>query len=302
MKKVLMLNTANSYLPEVNAYIKYFSENPDFRFYDSKNIKDYRVSDFDIVWKFMGLDLEKHKELIVVHEYLSLSACYFPGIKNYIKKIKNVKPSLRIFLNEFIKDEFNFKDKLPFCIRDMGIDDVFFSYVDTNKEYDFVYVGEISNERKIHILLDKFKPNGSLSKYKILVIGKPAKNIYCKYKKYSNIIFTGRLEHSDVAKEASKAIYGVNWVPNKYPYNFQTATKLLEYCAMNLKIITLRTNWSTNFEKKNTAAFYNLDNINDDLRFSNLENFFYSIPDVSNLTWQNIIRDSQIYELLKSII
>ena len=73
---------------------------------------------------------------------------------------------------------------------------------------------------------------------RISLVGTPSDAIYVKYKNNKQVNFLGRTDCINTAKEMKKAIYGINSTPNIYPYYFQTSTKILEYCAANLKIIT----------------------------------------------------------------
>lgn len=288
------MNKGKAYLPEINAYQKYFNNKTNFYFYDSSILKDFKLEDFDVIWHFMGFDTHKTK-IFTVHEYASLSTDPFPKIKNFIKKQVNVKPDLRIFLNEYIKEGFDFKDNIPCCLRDMGVDESFFVN-EPNKKYDFVYIGEITKKRKIHVLLNKFKTD--FKDFKILMLGKPEKDIYDEFKSSQNIYFTGKVNYYDVAKLAKEAMYGINFVPNIYPYNLQTSTKILEYCAMNLKIITLSYNWVNSFEKKYNAKFLYIKDDMSDFDFDKIKNFDYKIPNVEELKWENIIRKSGIEKKL----
>ncbi|MFH1714800.1 MAG: hypothetical protein ABH857_01215 [Elusimicrobiota bacterium] len=297
MKKVLLINKGRAYLPEIQAYKKYFNDNINFNFYDSQDISDYNQNEFDILWYFMGIDTANHNK-IVVHEYGSLSAGVFPRLKNNIKKVINKKPDLRIFLNNAVKNGFNFSDDVPFCMRDMGVDDIFYAE-SGDKEYDFVYIGQITRERQIDKLLDVFK--NKLKNKTILLIGSVEDELKKAYS-CDNIIYFGRLPYYDIPIIASKARYGINFVPDKYPYNKQTSTKLLEYCAMNLNIITLSCDWSLKFEKQHNAAFYNLTNDLSNFAMNEIEDFEYKTPDISDLTWTNIIKNSGIEEALRKLV
>jgi glycosyltransferase involved in cell wall biosynthesis len=223
-------------------------------------------------------------------------------LKNKVKKIINSKPDLRIFLNEFVKKGMGFNDQIDYIYRDMGVDDQFFHYKDSIKKYDCVYVGSISKARGIPHLLEQFK-----SKYKhlsLLVIGEVPNDIYSDYSICDNIIFTGNLSYEDVPKIASQAIYGINYMPNKYPYNLQTSTKLLEYLALDLKVVTTDYFWIHHFMKENQL---NCITVNENL--DNLDSFIKSqekepnlVNDMEKFKWTNIIEQSGLTEKLLKLI
>ena len=73
------------------------------------------------------------------------------------------------------------------------------------------------------------------------------------------MIFTGRIKQEEIPQLATKCVYAINYIPNIYPFNIQTSTKLLEYAAMDLKIITTDYWWVRNFELENNMKFYKID-------------------------------------------
>ena len=257
MIKILFMRSENAFLPEVDAYIDYFNKTKEFNAYDSSKIKDYKLEDFNVIWEFKGFGgVKKNKNQILIHEYASLSTGKFPTLKNFIKSKFNPKPDLRIFLNENVKEGFSFNDSVNFCYRDMGIDEQFTSQDEIEKEFDFVYVGSIGKEREMHKFLKAFteKDNGTLC-----LVGNVEDKIYSEYKEHKNLIFTGKVPYSEVPKIAAKAEYGINFMPDKYPFNIQTSTKLLEYLALGLKVVTTDYKWVKQFEESHNCSFYKLD-------------------------------------------
>jgi glycosyltransferase involved in cell wall biosynthesis len=298
VKKILFERSVNAYLPEIDAYIEYFNKISEYQAIDSLTLSDISYNDFDLIWKFMGSDYQKI-DIPVVHEYASLSLGKLGKIKNFIKKNLNTKPSLRVFLNEEVKKEFGFNDNLPFVYRDMGIKECFFYPENEDKQYDFVYLGVISSERKIDFMLrnliEKCKDMKS-----IILIGSPEDKIYSEFKSYRNITFVGRLDQKDIPEVASKAVYGINYIPNEYPYHLQTSTKLLEYLAMGLKIVTTGYYWVDKFERDTNMKFYK---INPDLsNIMQCDNYEYVNQSVVQYKWDEVLSKSGILDKVNSII
>jgi glycosyltransferase involved in cell wall biosynthesis len=298
--KILFLRSQKAYLPEVDAYVKYFNSKKEFQAYDSSRIKgEYKLDEFDVIWEFKGLGGVNTKEKVLVHEYASLSTGGFPKIKNAVKKWLNPKPDLRIFLNANVKDGFGFNDGIDYCFRDMGIDESFIK-LNTKKEYEFVYVGAICKSRGIDNFLKIFteKDNG-----KICLVGKVEDCIYNMYKNNRNIIFTGKVPYSEVPRIASKAIYGINYIPDQYPFNIQTSTKLLEYLALGLKIVSTDYKWVRQFEEKHNCSFYKLDCHNLRFDLNEINKYQYTSNFVAdNFLWETIIANSKIEEKIKEIL
>ncbi len=296
MKKILMLSSGKAILPEINAYKKYIT---DYQIVDSRELDIIDFTEFDLIWKFMGSDIFRKLDIPVIHEYASLSTGKFPKLKNEIKRVFNIKPKVRIFLNKNVKNEFGFNDKIPYIYRDMGIDECFF-IKNERKNYDFVYVGSMSKDRGIVNILEKFTQD--LKNSSLLMIGEPDKSIYEAYKKYSNIVFTGKLKYQDVPKIASQAEYAINYIPDKYPYNLQTSTKLLEYIAMNLKVVTTDYLWVNEFEKEREMKFYRVLNDLRELNEKNLRNFNFKNTNIKDRLWKNIIDKSKVKKQIDKII
>lgn len=293
MIKIIFLRSEDAFLPEVDAYIDYFNKTKEFKAYDSSKIKEFKLDDFDVIWEFKGFGgVKKNNNHILIHEYASLSTGKFTILKNFIKSKFNPKPDLRIFLNENVKEGFRFNDDVNFCYRDMGIDEQFILKVKVEKEYDFVYVGSIGKEREMDKFLEVFteKDNGTLC-----LVGNVEDEIYNEYKEHKNLIFTGKVPYAEVPKIAAKAEYGINFMPDKYPFYIQTSTKLLEYLALGLKVVTTDYKWIRQFEEKHNCSFYTLDY--SDLSFdkeSIEKHEFFSGFRAEEYLWNNIIEKSSI--------
>lgn len=298
MIKILFIRENKAFLPEIDAYIKYFNKFEDFSAYDSSKISgEFNLNEFDVIWEFKGFGGINVKNQILVHEYASLSTGQFPLLKNKLKVKMNRKPQLRVFLNEKVKSGFRFNDHVDYCLRDMGLDESFLNVEKEKKEFDFVYVGAVSKSRGIDKLLNIFtkKNNG-----KLCLIGNVDNEIYMKYKNNKDLIFTGKVPYLEVPKIASKAIYGINYIPDQYPLNIQTSTKLLEYLALGLKVITTDYYWIRQFEKKHYCSFYKLNNSNFDL--SKISNYEFKLNfKAQNFLWDSIFEQSEIINKLKSI-
>lgn len=300
MIKILFIRSPKAFLPEIDAYIKYFNKTSEFKAYDSSKLeKDYKIDDFDVIWEFKGFGGIKTKDKILIHEYASLSTGSFPFIKNIMKVQLNPKPDLRIFLNENVREGFNFKDEIDFCFRDMGIDESFLNSNNQNKEYDFVYVGSICKGRGMDIFLRQFTKT---TPGKLCLIGNVEDEIYDTYKNNKDIIFVGKVSYSEVPLIASRAIYGINYMPDRYPFNIQTSTKLLEYLALGLKVITTEYKWARQFEETQGCSFYKIDYENADLNLNKIKNHkFISKFKHQNFLWENIIKTSGIEEKIFNI-
>lgn len=298
--KILFKRSDNALLPDIDAYIKYLNQDSMFDCYDSADLAGgYSLDDFDVIWEFKGLGGIQSDNHIVVHEYASLSTGRFAKLKNLIKSVRNPKPDLRIFLNEDVRKGFLFKDDIPETYRDMGLDQQFLNVSKTEKEFDFIYIGSISKEREI----DKFLHSFSKAKQgKLHLVGTVEDDeIYTTYKNHPDITFVGRVPYKEIPEIASKAVYGINYIPDKYPYTLQTSTKMLEYSALDLKIITTDYKWTRDFESIHNSKFYFL-NDQADFDLGGIGDFpFENNFNAHDYTWDKVFEKADIKGKLKAI-
>ncbi|MFK2825935.1 glycosyltransferase [Bacillus sp. B190/17] len=299
---VLLIHKNKAYLPEISAYKEYFNKHSTFVFHDINDVKKEDIGDFDALWTFMGIEALRrpNKDQLIIHEYNSLSVGDFSYIKDFFKKHLNMKPDLRIFLNQQVKEKYNFKEGIPYLYRDMGIHDSFFITYEAKKEYDFTYVGSVSKERNTHHLLNHFK--NKLKKQTILLVGHPPDEIYQEFKRCPNIVFTGSVSYTDVASLASKAIYGINYMPDRHPFNLQTSTKLIEYFAMGLKVITTDYKWVQYFEEKNNIKIFKIDEDLTNFNMDSVSNFNHQRMDVTKYKWEKVLEEAKVIQCLNKLL
>ncbi|GIU00845.1 hypothetical protein TSL6_13510 [Sulfurovum sp. TSL6] len=300
MKKTIFYVYSNkAYYPELEAYRDYFSDMFHVEIIEKKNLKQKKYDKNTILWFIMGFYPERYNAGLIIHDYRSLSVGMFPKIKNFLKKYINQQPNIRIFLNETIANEMNFKDKVPEIFIDMGVPEKILKNKETNKnsyQFDFIYVGDISFERETDKLIEKFQKKHQ--KKTLMLVGTYEELIFKEYHTYENVFFTGRLPQYEVFNMIQKSEFALNFIPNKYPYSFQTSTKLLEYASLGKKIITSFTQ-----ANKITLEKYKINSlIVDDYNFPD-ENELKKIVDnnafeVSTVLWKKIIEESNIEYLL----
>ncbi len=303
---ILFVRSNQAYLPEIEAYVTYFNNLPDYRAVDSQTLSDETINyaDYDVIWEFKGFggvkrqDLQPHQMLI--HEYLSLSTGRMPKIKDRLKKRLNPKPDLRIFLNTYIQEQMNFTDGVPYHFRDMGVSEGFLNQPLAEERSGYVYVGVVSDERQITTLLDYFKdyPNEEL-----YLIGDADEAIQTRYSDYHNLHFLGRQPYQEIPGILAQYQYGINFIPDEFPFNKQTSTKLLEYTALGLDILSTDYEWVRDYEAQMGGSFYYFDDQNPIIDFDAVRQYpFEEIDDPSSLAWDKIIRESGIVEAIDAFM
>ena len=281
--KVAICMTGKSYLPEAFAYESYLCQRG--HIVERIGFSDL-WSEADAHIRFLGFDPKGSNRKYpgrLIHEYHSLSTGRRPKVKNFLKKLMNGRPDGRIFLSEAVAEGYSFADKVPYIYRDMGVDNLFFEAPQpSSKEFDIVYCGSLSRVGLIEVLV-YFASAG----YKVLVIGGASKEDRESLKSHKNIHVYGSAEREEIPSLLKLAVAGLNYTPNIYPFNIQTSTKVLEYCAAGLGVISNRYHWVKQFEKRRAANFLWFDAVPPSKE--EFERFEFNIPHLRDLSWDSIL-------------
>ena len=246
----------------------------------------------------MGTDFKnKRSNTFLIHDYSSSSMEPFAATKNFIKKKFNTKPDFRLFLNEYVKNKFSFDDGIPGDYRDMGVHSSWLVDVQpvVDKKFDFVYCGEI-RYRRILTVIECFA-NGKLKNKSILILSKDYDKLQYRFRAHSNIHFVGPVSHEEVKNYLLQSRYGINFMPDIEPFNQQTSTKFLEYCACKLPVITTSYPWINEFKRQYGGNYLETDF--KDLTWGQVRGFKYSFPDLREWTWENQLRKCSLFKQLK---
>lgn len=308
MKKNILVNfiyPEHENLPEVNYYKTYLQEKGVICKHNLKKTNIDNIYSY-YEWHILGTHLKYHNRFIcnltaskkiLIHEYASLSTgkyFFISKLKNFIKKTFNHTPDYYLFLNNTIKDNISKKniDHNKYELRDMAVPENWErddkeNNKESNYDYDYAYVGSLSPERKITNLLD----NKILQQKKILLIGEAPIQLIERYADNKNIIFKGKVKHDSIPKLLKKVKTCINYIPNNYPYNIQTSTKMLEYLFLEKDILSTRYNWVINFLVEKKIEF---EYLNNEFIYIKGKNQSSKIP-----TWNAILENSKI---IKKII
>lgn len=296
---IAFIHSGRALLPEIEAYQEYFSE----RGIETAVLKKHERSRLEpaVEWHFMGLNVvRKFPRAALIHEYASASVPPLAWLKDKSKAVLNLKPEFRLFLNSRVQQRFGFTDNVPCGYRDMGVPENWLTDIntDTSKQFDFVYAGSASPALEFKMMLDLFAKGNFRSKT-LLVLLRDASTYQQQYDKYRNITFAGPVAHKEIRSRIISARYGINFKPNVEPYSFQTSTKILEYSACGLPVVTTATDWIRNFEKESGACFFYLREDMHHLNPDEVANYPFRIADVRRHTWQQQIESSGIMLFLK---
>jgi glycosyltransferase involved in cell wall biosynthesis len=289
---IAFVHSHRSFLPELDAYSNFFSA---YRV-QTTTIRPNEItgSRADLYWHFMGTDSSHaNKGVVTIHEYSSASVPPFRKWKDRMKRFLSPKPGFRIFLNQYVKESLGFNDDIAFGFRDMGIYPRIPKSTQPGKVFDFIYMGSLEPQRNIGSLLQVFTKPG-LKDRSLLVLGKDYDMLSQKYSEFKNIQFKGPVPYSSVEEWLGKARFAINFMPDKEPFNQQSATKFLEYANMNIPIISSDYGWVNKFQQQYGGTYFFLRDDLSNFTWENINSFAYGFPDLSEWSWEKQIRKSGI--------
>ena len=249
------VHLGDSYLPELNAYERFLlAAGHGARVHRSA---DSVPPDASVAWWMCGLvPADAGKRLpsaFHVHEYASASVPPWALVKDTLKRWRQPRPDYRIFQNDWVHDRFRFSDGVPCDFRDMGLDPKFLQPGPSpaTPDFDFVYLGEMSRLRHF---LSVFEAIGRLG-HRVLLVGDLPLDLARTLGRLVEVTTTGRVPHDQVPACLRRARVGLNLVPATAPFAHQTSTKLLEYCASGLGVLSTDYPWVGAFEARHGCRF-----------------------------------------------
>ncbi len=314
--QVHFVRNGPAYLPELDAYVSFITSRG-----HSALLHDTSASvpaHAQVVWWMCGrvpsAEARRLKHAFHIHEYASASVPPHAWLKDFVKHWTQPKPDYRFFQNGWVRERLGFDDGVPHALRDMGVAQIFFdaaapalpdpSYADEApahippNEFDLVYLGEMNRLQPFLPLLQAIHDAGRT----LLLVGDIPETLRTQLP--ASVTCTGRVPHADVPRQLRRARLGLNLVSDLEPYNQQTSTKLLEYCAVGLPVVSNDYAWVRYF-----ATHYqgNLHLLRDDPSSwqhsfgEALEAYPYVVPDVRALVWPRLLAALPIWKHLQIV-
>ena len=290
-----------AYLPELDAYVDFITSHD-----HQALVHDTGVTvpiNAQVVWWMCGrvsaVETRRLKSAFHIHEYASTSAPPRAWLKDFVKHWTQPKPDYRLFQNGWVRERMGFDDGVPYALRDMGVAQAFFDAAAPTRsppnEFDLVYLGEMNRLLSFVPLLQSIHDAGRT----LLLVGDVPDALRAQLP--ASVTCTGRVPHADVPHQLRRARFGLNLVGNIEPYNQQTSTKLLEYCAVGLPVVSNDYAWVRYFAAHYQGNFHLLRDDPSSWQFSfgeALEAYPYVVPDVHELAWQKLLSKLAIWKHL----
>ena len=314
--QVHFVRNGPAYLPELDAYVSFITSRG-----HSALLHDTSASvpaHAQVVWWMCGrvpsAEARRLKHAFHIHEYASASVPPHAWLKDFVKHWTQPKPDYRFFQNGWVRERLGFDDGVPHALRDMGVAQIFFdaaapalpepSYADEAparippNEFDLVYLGEMNRLQPFLPLLQAIHDAGRT----LLLVGDIPETLRTQLP--ASVTCTGRVPHADVPRQLRRARLGLNLVSDLEPYNQQTSTKLLEYCAVGLPVVSNDYAWVRYFAAHYQGNFHLLRDDPSSWQHSfgeALEAYPYVVPDVRALVWPRLLAALPIWKHLQIV-
>ena len=205
--------------------------------------------DAEAVWWICGRvpadQARRFKGAVQVHEYASASVGPLAWLKDRVKQWQHPVPDFRVFQSEWVRQRMGFGDAVhepvPYALRDMGVPASFLTAQALQPpEFDLVYLGEM--RRLLHFvpLLQTLGQAG----LKFLLVGDVPPALQAHLARLGHIQSTGRVPQDQVPAQLLRARAGLNLMPDVLPLSEQTSTKMLEYLALGLPVVSNPYAWA----------------------------------------------------------
>jgi glycosyltransferase involved in cell wall biosynthesis len=243
MSTVHFVHTGAAYLPELAAYATHLNQLGHSS--QVHRCADSVPNNADMVWWICGHVSPSHTRRlhhsVHVHEYASASVPPAAWLKDRVKQLTHPRPQHRIFQNEWVRHRIGLTDAVPYSLRDMGVPAGFLTaQAQQAPEFDLVYLGAMSRLTAFWPTLQAIHQAG----LRLLLIGDIPPALQARLQGLPNIHCTGRLPQDEVPIQLLRARVGLNLMPEELPLTEQTSTKMLEYLATGLPVISNPYTWA----------------------------------------------------------
>lgn len=295
---IALVHQHKAFLPVIDGYTHFFN-GLGIRC-EAVTPRELKGLEHQVEWHFMGIDrTARQPGIYKIHEYQSPSTPPFRTLKDLGKRWLNTRPDLRIYQNAYVQQCIGLHDAVPFCFQDMGLAEEWLIPATTlyKKEFDFIYVGELSPKRAPQVLLDRFTRD-DMRDHTLLLLSRNYAHWQSQYKDYRNIVFKGPVSPEEVIAYMLRSRFGLNYMPDIEPYNQLTSTKFLEYAACDLPIISTDYDWVRNFQRDHGGKYLLVSPNLQDLTWERVIAFPFKKIAMNAWTWEWQLRQSGVLHKL----
>jgi len=271
-------------MPETFAYDMYFQSLNGF---EPVVVSSYelalRTSAQVVIVPYGLVPIWSRRPLVLIADIPSRSTGRFRRLKDILKIALNHNPDLALFLNPYVEaSKIAGRANLK-LYRGMGFRSDLVLPRGESIEIEAIYSGSLHRPgvlAELNLLQEKG--------LNVSVVGEAKRN-----DAHPKIEFLGRRTIEETYSLYSKASIGLNIIPNIEPYNYQDSTKLIEYCATGLRVVTSVYPWALDFEQKSNARFFRIDQ---SATAREMRDFDYVVPNVQDWEWERVLHNAKLAE------
>ncbi len=236
------VHAGDAYLPELQAYAGHLAQlGHDCHVHARPGTVPEQA---DVVWWMCGRVDRAHSQRLQrslhVHEYASASVGHWPAAKDMLKRLLHPRPDHRVFQSEWVRRRMGFHDRVAWSLRDMAVPGHFLQARRAREpDADLVYLGEMRRLLAfvpvLHAILD--------AGLRLLLVGQPPAALLSQLTGRSGLMADGPVPQEQVPAQLLRARAGLNLMPARLPLTQQTSTKVLEYMAVGLPVISNAYPW-----------------------------------------------------------
>lgn len=297
---VLFVHTGKAFLPELEAYRAAIQAEGYAADVVHEEPDGHVTKDYDLVFRFGGLlGRLPGSATPEIHEYHSASTTKLPRLKNIVKSLASPRPAGRIFLNAFVRRQFNFPDRVPYLLRDMGASpDLLACRTAGDKAFDIVYAGSISGRSGlVEVLLTLARKGLTLG-----IAGAATGAEADVLRQQKGIEFVGRLPGDEVPGFLSRGRMGLNYCPDVYPLKYQTSTKVIEYLVAGLPIVSNEYEWINDHAKRHGYRYVALNSLGCTVDLRAGKGTVLGVEQAKAFTWPEMLTEVGFVDFLRDTI
>ncbi|OHY90045.1 glycosyl transferase [Vibrio rotiferianus] len=298
MIDVCFVKTGRAFLPEIYAYREYLHKKG-ITTCIADDLKQAKQIHCKVYYRFGGFLTQRvANDSLEVHEYHTISTGRFVSLKNIVKSFFSAKPDYLSFLNSYVESTYFFSSGIPTFYRDMGAESSLLDIrkLSDKKDYDICYFGSISNREGVSDAILHLASKG----YQLVVGGNASEKDQELFAKH-DVHYLGVCSREVVYDYLSRSRFGLNIVPDEYPLNRQTATKVIEYLVAGIPVISNNYQWIREHSMSTGYDFLDLDSA---IELNNVElgRFILNEAQAKRFTWDSILDECGFYKIIKELI
>lgn len=302
MKQVHFVHAGHAYLPELQAYAAHLAR---LGHTSHVHTRPYTVPEqADVVWWMCGRVDRAHSQRLhrslQVHEYASASVGHWPATKDMFKRWLHPRPDHRVFQSEWVRQRMGFDDDVAWSLRDMAVPGHFLrARREHEPDVDLVYLGEMRRLLEfvpvLHALLD--------AGLRLLLVGQAPEALLSQLAGRPGLLAYGPVPQEQVPAQLLRARAGLNLMPARLPLTQQTSTKVLEYMAVGLPVISNPYPWIERYAHAHPQRLLLVDDL---LSASSWQALSLRWPGLDaqrtcwqGLTWEQCLQDMPLWRRLE---